>query len=161
MDDFQESYGNLVMIIRPSLDDADGRGQHGSGAGQREAPADGESHGHRVRRKNRVSSQSIPASRNGLDKPRVLSCVTERRPNLAYAVVHAVLEVDVRVVAPDDASDLLVRDDLAGPAREQSEQPSGLRLESCDRAVPAKLATGLVEVMAFNEPVQSHPIFFT
>jgi hypothetical protein len=65
VDDFQDSHGNLMMIIWLSLDKANGRGQHGSGAGQCHAPVGGEWHAHHVSRNNRVSSQSISTSRDG------------------------------------------------------------------------------------------------
>ncbi len=79
--------------------------------------------------------------------------VAERRPNLAHAVVHAVLKVDVRLIAPDSAPDLFVRDDVTGTAGEQGENRGGLWLQASDRAVTAQLAARHVELTAADEPV--------
>ena len=76
----------------------------------------------------------------------VLSPVTERRSNLAHAVVHAVAKVDVGLVAPDRPPDVFVRDDLTGTASQQCENSGAGSAPVGWLCHPAQLAARHIEL---------------
>jgi len=87
----------------------------------------------------------IAAPGNGLNVNRRISAITQRRPDLLDAVVHALLEVHIGLVTPQGLLDLLAGDDLPGAASQHRQQLQWLRRQPDEGARFAQLFRGDVQ----------------
>jgi hypothetical protein len=96
--------------------------------------------------------ESISVTGHGLDEPRRLRIVPERRAELGDTGVQARVEVDESIRSPERAAYLFAVHSLARPPGEKPEDPRRLRLELDLRAALEEL----VRVRAKLEDVESN-----
>ena len=84
--------------------------------------------------------EPIAALVNGLDEPRHLCFVAERRPQPTNGGVETVLEVDKRPVRPESSAQLLAADHFSGPFEQGRQDAERLLLERDPDTALAQLA---------------------
>src|SRR4029079_10030838 len=90
--------------------------------------------------------EAIDAARQGLDEARRLGVVAQDGADLRDTEVEAAVEVDVGLLAPDLAADLLAGDRLSRAAGEEGEDLERLRREVDRLPSPAEVAALRVEL---------------
>jgi hypothetical protein len=83
-----------------------------------------------------VSDEPISLSRNGLDENRLLWRIAQSPANLANRRVHASVDVDEHLLAPQAVDDLFARHQLTSPLDEHEQEVHRLLFEP-NRTAPA------------------------
>ena len=86
-----------------------------------------------------TNKKTVAAARQRLDKPRCLSIVTQRLPNLADTEIQALFEID-EGVRPDAFTDVGARQNFSAAANQQFQNPEWLWRQLDAVASPSQFA---------------------
>ena len=87
------------------------------------------------------SNETIPSTRNSLDKTRFLGGVVQSLPQLIDRVIQIVVEIDKRIVKPQALVEFVARDQSPGALQQGHENLKGFFLQLDSEPQPSYLAS--------------------